>query len=61
MQALELLVSGDYTKKKPTFAESIVPAVNLLTGIKNSGKLPLNLPELNHSIDLIQDSILSGI
>jgi len=58
MQALGAFGFRGLYEKKPTFAESIVPAVNLLTGIKNSGKLPLNLPELNHSIDLIQDSIL---
>ena len=33
-------------EKKPTFTGSIVPAIELLTDIIDSGSLPIELPEL---------------
>jgi aminoglycoside/choline kinase family phosphotransferase len=53
MQALGAFGFRGLYEQKPTFAESIVPAVKLLDGIINSGKLPVSLPELKHTISLI--------
>jgi aminoglycoside/choline kinase family phosphotransferase len=53
MQVLGAFAFRGLYEKKPTFTESIVPAVNLLLGVVNSGKLPLDLPELNQTINII--------
>ena len=58
MQALGAFGFRGLYEQKPTFTESIVPAVNLLSGIMNSEKLPVNLPELNRVIRLIPDTRL---
>jgi hypothetical protein len=46
MQALGAFGFRGLYEKKPTFTGSIVPAIKLLTGIIDSGKLPVDLPEL---------------
>jgi aminoglycoside/choline kinase family phosphotransferase len=58
MQAMGTFGFRGLYEQKPTFTESIVPAVNLLTGILNSGKLPVNIPELKHTISIIPDTRL---
>ncbi len=46
MQALGAFGFRGLYEKKPTFTGSIVPAIELLTGIIDSGQLPIELPEL---------------
>ncbi len=46
MQALGAFGFRGLYEKKPTFTGSIVPAIELLTGIIDSGHLPVELPEL---------------
>ena len=61
MQALGAFGFRGLYEQKPTFAESIVPAVNLLMRILKSGKLPVNLPELRYTISIIPDTRLFRI
>ena len=46
MQALGAFGFRGLYEKKPTFTGSIVPAIELLTQIADSGSLPVELPEL---------------
>ncbi|HUX97110.1 MAG TPA: phosphotransferase [Bacteroidales bacterium] len=46
MQALGAFGFRGLYEKKPTFTGSIVPAIELLTSIIDSGSLPIDLPEL---------------
>ncbi len=46
MQALGAFGFRGLYEKKPTFTGSIVPAIELLTDIIDSGSLPIELPEL---------------
>jgi len=46
MQALGAFGFRGLYEKKPTFTGSIVPAIELLTGVIDSGSLPIELPEL---------------
>jgi aminoglycoside/choline kinase family phosphotransferase len=50
MQALGAFGFRGLYEKKPTFTGSIVPAVKLFTGIIDSGKLPVDLPELFQAV-----------
>jgi len=58
MQAMGAFGFRGLYEKKTTFTESIVPAVNLLTSIINSGKLPVNITELKQTISIIPDTKL---
>jgi aminoglycoside/choline kinase family phosphotransferase len=61
MQALGAFGFRGLYEKKPTFTESIIPAVKLMTGVINSGKLPLKIPELQHIISIIHNTELFKI
>jgi aminoglycoside/choline kinase family phosphotransferase len=50
MQALGAFGFRGLYEKKPTFTGSIVPAVVLLTGIIDSGNLPIELPEFFQTV-----------
>jgi aminoglycoside/choline kinase family phosphotransferase len=50
MQALGAFGFRGLYEKKPTFTGSIVPAIELLTGIIDSGSLPVKLPELFNTV-----------
>ena len=50
MQALGAFGFRGLYEKKPTFTGSIVPAIELLTSIIDSGSLPISLPELFEAI-----------
>jgi aminoglycoside/choline kinase family phosphotransferase len=56
MQALGAFGFRGLYEKKPTFTGSIVPAINLLTGIIDSGNLPIDLPELFHAVRNVSDT-----
>ncbi|HEX7493853.1 MAG TPA: phosphotransferase [Bacteroidales bacterium] len=53
MQAMGAFGFRGLYEKKPTFTGSIVPAVELLIQLIDSGKLPVSLPELFHAVRLI--------
>ena len=53
MQALGAFGFRGLYEKKPTFTDSIVPAIKLLNRIIDSEKLPVNLPELLNTLRLI--------
>ena len=53
MQALGAFGFRGLYEKKPTFTGSIVPAIELLTDVIESGQLPVKLPELIRSVKLI--------
>jgi aminoglycoside/choline kinase family phosphotransferase len=55
MQALGAFGFRGLYEKKPTFAESIVPAVKILLNIIESETLPVKLPELALTIKSIPD------
>ena len=50
MQALGAFGFRGLYEKKPNFTGSIVPAIELLTGIIDSGNLPVDVPELNKAV-----------
>jgi len=56
MQALGAFGFRGLYEKKPTFTGSIVPAVELLIQLIDSGQLPVSLPELFKTIRLIPDA-----
>ena len=53
MQALGAFGFRGLYEKKPTFTESIVPAVVHLNDLLDSEQLPLSLPELSKCVRLI--------
>jgi aminoglycoside/choline kinase family phosphotransferase len=53
MQALGAFGFRGLYEQKPTFADSIVPAVRLLLQIIDSNDLPVKMPELTRSINAI--------
>ena len=61
MQALGAFGYRGLYENKPTFSESIVPAVNILLHIIESGKLPIKLPELFLTIKSVPDQEMYGI
>jgi aminoglycoside/choline kinase family phosphotransferase len=53
MQALGAFGFRGLYEKKPTFADSIVPAVRLLLQVIDTDNLPVNLPEMTQCINAI--------
>ena len=58
MQALGAFGFRGLYEKKPTFTESIVPAIELLTGIIDSGTLHIKVPELYDAIHNVPNTEL---
>jgi aminoglycoside/choline kinase family phosphotransferase len=56
MQALGAFGFRGLYEKKPTFADSIVPAVRLLLQLIDADDLPVNLPEVRQSIYAISST-----
>jgi aminoglycoside/choline kinase family phosphotransferase len=60
MQALGAFGYRGLYENKPTFSESIVPAVRILIHIIESGSLPIDLPELFLTIKSVPDLEIYG-
>jgi aminoglycoside/choline kinase family phosphotransferase len=60
MQALGAFGFRGLYEQKPTFTESIVPGVQLLTQIISQAERHIDLPELYHTIRSIPDSRMFG-